>query len=90
MAIVVYMVEVARASMKYRLPSWVVYGKNLRQAATESGLKDRSNIVPSIYSQCFTGMRISQEGWCKHCESIDHTSESKIHGTQEASPDGRL
>ena len=48
----------------------------MRQAATESGLKDWSNIVPSIYSQCFTGMRISQEGWCKHCESIDHTSES--------------
>ena len=48
----------------------------MRQAATESGLKDWSNIVPSIYSQCFTRMRISQEGWYKHCESIDHTSES--------------
>ena len=70
-----YMAEVARASMKYRWPSWVVYDKNFRQAVAESGLKDWSNIEPSIYSQCFTRMRISQEGWCKHCESIDHTSE---------------
>lgn len=70
------MEEVTRASMKYRWLSWVVYDKSFRQAAAESGLKDWSNIEPSIYSQCFTGMRISQEGWCKHCESIDHTSES--------------
>ena len=50
MAIVVYMAEVARASMKYRWPSWVVYDKNFRQAAAESGLKDWSNIEPNIYS----------------------------------------
>ena len=75
-SLLAYMAEVARASMKYRWPSWVVYDKNFRQAAAESGLKDWSNIEPRIYSQCFTGMHISQECWCKDCESIDHTSES--------------
>ena len=60
-SLLAYMAKVARASMKYRWLSWVVYDKNFRQAAAESGLKDWSNIEPSIYSQCFTGMRISQE-----------------------------
>ena len=28
-----------------------------------------------IYTQCFTSVVISSEGWCRFCQSVDHNSE---------------
>ena len=61
-----YMATIAKASQKYRWPSWLAYNQNFRQAA-ESGNCEWSKIDPSIYAQCFNGMAISDEGWCRHC-----------------------
>ena len=71
-----YMSTIAKASLKYKWPAWIVYDQNFRQEAADKGLKNWSQVDPSIYTQCFTGMSISQEGWCKTCLSIDHNSEN--------------
>ena len=68
-----YMSTIAKASLKYKWPSWIVYDQNFRQEAADKGLKDWAQVDPSIYTQCFTGMTITQEGWCKTCLSIDHS-----------------
>ena len=71
-----YMATIAKASQKYRWPSWLVYDQNFRQQAAESGNCEWSKIDPSIYAQCFNGMAISDEGWCRHCHSIEHAAEN--------------
>ena len=71
-----YMVTIAKASVKYSWPSWVVYDQNFRQEAANNGLKDWSKVNPSIYTQCFTNAAVSNEKWCKSCQSIDHGSSS--------------
>ena len=70
-----YMATIAKASQKYWWPSWLVYDQNFRQAA-ESGNCEWSKIDPNIYAQCFNGMAISDEGWCRHCHSIEHAAEN--------------
>ena len=67
-----YMVTIAKASVKYSWPSWVVYDQNFRQEAADNGLKDWAKVDPSIYTQCFTNAAVSDEKWCKNCQSIDH------------------
>lgn len=37
-----YMALIAKCSLRYRWPSWVVYDQNFCQEATEVGLKDWS------------------------------------------------
>lgn len=69
-----YMVTIAKASTKYSWPSWVVYDQNFRQEAADNGLKDWAKVDPSIYTQCFTNAAVSDEKWCKNCQSIDHGS----------------
>ena len=69
-----YMVTIAKASVKYSWPSWVVYDQNFRQEAADNGLKDWSKVEPSIYTQCFTNAAVSSEKWCNNCQSIDHGS----------------
>ena len=71
-----YLSTIAKASLKYRWPAWIVYDQNFRQEAADKGLRKWAQVDPSIYAQCFTSMSISQEGWCKTCMSIDHSSES--------------
>ena len=71
-----YLSLIAKCSLKYRWPSWLVYDQNFRQEAAESGRTDWSKVDPSIYAQCFTGASISPENWCKRCHSVDHVSDS--------------
>ena len=71
-----YLTLIAKCSLKYRWPSWLVYDQNFRQQAAEVGLKDWSKVDPSIYAQCFTGASVSPENWCKRCHSVDHVSDS--------------
>ena len=71
-----YMATIAKTCQKYRWPSWLVYNQNFRQQAAESGNCEWSKIDPSIYAQCFNGMAISDEGWCRHCHSIEPAAEN--------------
>ena len=71
-----YMIIIAKASQKFAWPSWVVYDQNFRQEAACSTSTQWARVDPSIYTQCFTGMAIGAEGWCKICQSIEHSSES--------------
>ena len=48
-----YMSLIAKCSLKYKWPSWVVYDLNFRQDAAETGLKNWSKVEPSTYMQCF-------------------------------------
>ena len=70
-----YMSIIAKASQKFLWPSWVVYDQNFRQEAASCGNSEWARVDPGIYAQCFTDMAIGSEGWCKHCQSIEHTSE---------------
>ena len=71
-----YMIIIAKASQKFAWPSWVVYDQNFRQEAACSTSTQWARVDPSIYTQCFTGMAIGAEGWCKVCQSIEHSSEN--------------
>ena len=53
----------------------MVYNHNFRQEAASWGNYEWDRVDPGIYAQCFTDMAIGSEGWCKHCQSIEHTSE---------------
>ena len=71
-----YMTIIAKASQKFAWTSWVFYGQNFCQEAACSTSTQWARVDPSIYTQCFTGMAIGAEGWCKICQSIEHSSES--------------
>ena len=71
-----YMSIIAKASQKFAWPSWVVYDQNFRQEAACTANIQWARVDPSIYTQCFTGMAIGAEGWCRLCQSIEHSSET--------------
>ena len=71
-----YMSLIIKASQKYCYPSWVLYDQNFRQQAAEVGNTEWARVDPSIYTQCFTGIALSAEGWCKFCQSINYTSDN--------------
>lgn len=72
----IIMTTIAKASIKYTWPSWIVYDQNFRQEAADNGVKDWSNVDPSIYTQCFTNAAASRESWCQLCQSFDHGSDA--------------
>ncbi len=67
-----YQGTIARCSLKYKWPSWVVYDQNFRQEAAGNAGQPRARVDPSMYAQCFTGQEISGENWCRKCQSLDH------------------
>lgn len=75
-SLMAYMTTIAKASARYKWPSWVIYDLNFRQHAAGMGLSDWSKIDPSLYAECFNGMAVSAEGWCSYCYSTEHVSES--------------
>jgi hypothetical protein len=54
-----YQVTIAKASMKYKWPSWVVYDQNFRQEAAGNPLQSWAKVDPSLYAQCFTGQAVN-------------------------------
>ncbi len=70
-----YMLNIGRASQKYKWPAWVVYDQNFRMEAADKGLTDWSKVDPSLFSLCFTGQAISPESWCRFCQGLDHGSD---------------
>ena len=71
-----YMLNIAKASIKFQWPSWVVYDQNFRMEAANTPTMDWSKVDPSIYSQCFSNMAKSAAGWCQMCYSIDHCTDN--------------
>ena len=71
-----YATTIAKASAKYRWPSWIVYDQNFRQEAADNDVTDWSKVDPSIYTQCFTNTALSGESWCRVCQSVEHNSDS--------------
>ena len=69
-----YQTTIAKASMKYKWPSWVVYDQNFRQEAAGNPTQSWAKVDPSIYAQCFTGQALTSENWCAKCQSLDHSS----------------
>ena len=71
-----YQTIIAKASQRYRWPSWIVYDQNFRQEAAGNPHQSWARVDPSIYAQCFTGQAISAENWCVRCQCLDHTTSS--------------
>ena len=69
-----YQTIIAKASQKYRWPSWIVYDQNFRQEAANNPAQSWTKMEPSIYAQCFTGQAISPKNWCVHCHCLDHAT----------------
>ena len=74
-SLLMYMASIAKLSQKFKWPSWIVYDHSYRQEAADSRRWDWSKVDARIHAQCFTGIAISAEGWCRYCHSIDHASE---------------
>ena len=67
-----YQSLIARASKKFKWPSWLVYDQNFRQEAAGNTSLQWAKAEPSLYAQCFTGQEISKENWCSRCHGVDH------------------
>ena len=69
-----YQSLIAKASAKFKWPSWVAYDQNFRQDAAGNPQPSWVKADPSIYAQCFTNQAINAENWCDKCHALDHTS----------------
>ncbi len=68
-----YQAIIAKTSMKYRWPAWIVYNQNFRQEVAGT-TQLWAMVDPSIYAVCFAGQAISTENWCTRCQSLDHNT----------------
>ena len=68
-----YLGIIAKASLKYKWPSWIVYDGSFRKEMAGTMEQSWARVDPSIYSLCFTGQALCTENWCSHCQCLDHT-----------------
>ena len=71
-----YQSIIAKSSLKYKWPSWVVYDSSFQQEMAGSPGQSWARVDPSIYSLCFFGQNVTGENWCTLCQSLDHTSQT--------------
>ena len=71
-----YQTAIAKASQRYKWPSWVIYDATFRQEMAGLSRASWARVDPSIYSLCFTGQAISVENWCPNCQTLDHTQQT--------------
>ena len=71
-----YTALIAKLSLKFKWPAWVIYDNAFHQEAADTGNTDWSKVDPILHTQCFHGMALRQEGWCSLCHSIAHLKES--------------
>ncbi len=69
-----YQALIAKASKKFKWPSWVVYDQNFRQDAAGNPDLPWAKVDSSLYAQCFTGQEALRESWCSKCQGLDHQS----------------
>lgn len=72
--LIAYMSLIAKASQKYKWPSWVIYDQNFRMEVAGDATQSWAKVEPGLYAQCFTGQARSIENWCSTCQGIDHAS----------------
>ncbi len=68
-----YQSIIAKASVRYKWPSWVMYDASFRQEVAGVSGTSWAKVDPSIYSLCFTGQTLNTENWCQNCQTLDHT-----------------
>lgn len=68
-----YQSFIAKCSLKYRWPSWVVYDQNFRMEVANQPDRLWAQSDPSIYAQSFTNQAFLTENWCTECQSLDHS-----------------
>ena len=73
-----YQSLIAKASIKFEWPSWVVYDQNFRQEAAGNPDQLWGKADPSLYAQCFTGQAVSAENWCSKCQCLKRAWSSAI------------
>jgi len=71
-----YQSFIARCSLKYKWPSWVVYDQNFRSEVANQPDRLWAISDSDLYGQAFTNQLIAMESWCTICQSLDHTSGS--------------
>ena len=81
-----YMSFIARKSLRYAWPSWLVYDQNFRQEAAENPHLSWARADPGTYTESFSGQLIGRENWYSHCYSIDHYSFQCPVAAQSQSP----
>ncbi len=69
-----YMAIIAKASIKYKWPSWIIYDQNFCMEVAGNPSQSWARVDPSMYAQCFTGQALSTENWCARCQCLDHSS----------------
>ena len=80
-----YLLNIAKASIKFQRPSWVVYDQNFRIETANTHM-DWLKVDPSIYAQCFSNMAKSSTSWCQMCYSIDHCTENCMIKSRKTPP----
>ncbi len=71
-----YQSIIAKASLRYKWPSWVIYDMSFRQEMAGVTGESWARVDPSIYSLCFNGQAICNENWCPTCQTLDHTQQT--------------
>ena len=81
-SLLMYSATIARLSKKFR---WIIYDQYFRQEAADTSKTDWAKIDSSIYTQCFTGMSLT-DGWCSISTSMDHAKGSCPYQSTEDQP----
>ena len=68
-----YQAIIAKASQKYKWPSWLVYDRNFRMEAAGNS-QSCTRAEPGLHAQCFTGHAHTTENWCTTCQGLNHSS----------------
>jgi len=68
-----YQTIVAKASQRYKWPSWLMYDTSFHQEMAGVTGTPWAKVDPSIYSLCITGQALSVENWCHIFQTLDHT-----------------
>jgi hypothetical protein len=68
-----YQSIIAKASQKYRWPSWVIYDQSFQQEVAGTIGQSWARVDPSTYALCFTGQAMTTDNWCSLCQTLDHT-----------------
>lgn len=69
-----YLSTIAKASLNYRWPSWIIYDQNFRQEAAGNPTQSWAKVDASLYAQCFTGQAARAENWCSRCQCLEHAT----------------
>ena len=82
-----YQAITAKASRKFKWPSWVIYDQNFRQEAASSACQLWAKVEPSLYAQCFTGQEVQGKAGVPHVRVLT-TPQQTAPSSQGSAPAG--